>query len=197
MSDDQTLRIYGAKAQDYAELTSKGAGRDRMLTRFIADLPGGGHVLDLGCGPGEAARVMAAAGLQVTAFDAVPEMVAMAARHPGVTAKLATFDDLGGTDIYDGVWANFSLLHAARADIPRYLDAIHKALRPDGTFHIALKIGTGTHRDRLGRLYTYYRIEELMRLLGRSGFRIIDSANGCEKGLDGTPADWVALRANG
>ena len=75
--------------------------------QLIAGLvPVGARVLDLGCGPGASAAVMARAGLKVTATDAVPEMVAMAKAHPGVSATVATFDEISGTDVFDGIWAS-------------------------------------------------------------------------------------------
>lgn len=195
VSDPETLKVYAEKADDYAELAGKELEKDPLLAAFIAAVPEGGHVLDLGCGPGNAAHVMADGGLQVTATDAVPEMVAMADAHPGVTAHVATFDDIEGTDLYDGIWANFCLLHAARADMPRHLATMNKALKPDGVFHIALKSGEGQKRDKIGRLYTYYTDAELTGLLEDAGFTVTDHAAGRGKGLDGATSDWIALRA--
>lgn len=197
MSDPETLRVYAEKAGDYADLAGKALAQDPLLAAFIAAVPRGGHVLDLGCGPGAASHVMADRGVRVTATDAVPEMIEMAAAHPRVTARVATFDDIDGTDLYDGIWANFSLLHAARADMPRHLAALKTALKPGGVFHIALKSGAGEARDRIGRHYTYYSDAELTGLLDAAGFTVTDRATGREKGLDGTPADWIALRAHG
>jgi 2-polyprenyl-3-methyl-5-hydroxy-6-metoxy-1,4-benzoquinol methylase len=73
---------------------------DPALIDFIATVSKGGHVLDLGCGPGAAAAKMAQAGLKVTATDAVPEMIALATQHAGVNAICATFDDITGDNIY-------------------------------------------------------------------------------------------------
>ena len=197
MSDKQTLDVYAAKVADYAALTSSGAARDPLVAAFIADLPPKASVLDLGCGPGQAAAAFAAAGHHVTATDAVPEMVALAAQHEGVTAHVATFDDIAENAAYDGIWANFCLLHAARADMPRHLAALHRALKPEGLLHIALKTGEGEKRDPIGRLYTYYTEAELTGLWEDAGLTVTSRATGREKGLDGVPADWVALRAYG
>jgi SAM-dependent methyltransferase len=194
MSDPETLGVYAAKAQEYADVTEN-LGSDPQLDAFIRAVKPSGTVLDLGCGPGIAAEQMARAGLQVTATDPVPEMVALAAQKDGVTAKQASFDDLTGTDLYDGVWANFSLLHAPRSDMPRHLKNIATALRPNGVFHIGVKTGTGAHRDTLGRLYTYFTQDELTGLLADAGLTVKEHATGRDKGLDGTLADWVCLRA--
>ncbi|MEB8387912.1 class I SAM-dependent methyltransferase [Rhodobacteraceae bacterium KMM 6894] len=195
-SDPETLKVYADKARHYADLTAS-QGEDRLLASFIAAMPAGGRVLDLGCGPGVAAHAMADAGLQTDAMDAVPEMVKMAARHPDVTARIATFDDISGVDHYDGIWSNFSLLHAPRADMPRHLRRIAQALKPDGRLHVAVKSGTGEQRDTLGRLYTYYTTEELCELLRDAGLTPGDITTGSGKGMDGTLSDWIAVTAHG
>ncbi len=194
--DEETATTYARMAQDYATMTAK-SGDDPVLTAFIGGIPRGGRVLDLGCGPGVTAAAMARAGLRVDATDAVAEMVAMAATHPGVTAWQATFDDIAGDALYDGIWTNFSLLHAPRADMPRHLDALRRALRPGGLFHIGMKTGTGERRDNLGRLYTYYTEEELCDLLRAAGLTAFSSTRGADKGLDGVVAPWVTIAAHG
>ncbi|WP_300064106.1 class I SAM-dependent methyltransferase [uncultured Roseobacter sp.] len=197
MSDAETLKVYAERAQDYARRFSGGSAQTPHLSAFIEALPEGGHALDLGCGPGNSAAQMAAVGLQVTAFDPVPEMVALASAHSGVDARVAGFDDVTGTDLYDGIWANFSLLHAPRGDMPRHLTAIAEALRPSGRFHIGMKTGTGEKRDPIGRLYTYYTDAELTGLLADVGLTVTDRTTGREKGLDGVEADWICLAAHG
>ena len=195
-ADRETLAAYAARVEDYARMAEDQAD-DPLLATFIAALPAGARVLDLGCGPGRAAERMAAAGLTVEATDAAPEMVERAARIPGVMARVATFDDITGSDHFDGIWANFSLLHAPRADMPRLLPALHRALRPGGRFHIGMKTGTGVHRDSLGRLYTYYTADELNALLAEAGFTPLSSQTGCDTGLGGTPEDRIAITAHG
>ena len=197
MSDDETLKTYAARAGNYAKLVSGSVGDDVMFPAFLAALPQGAHVLDLGCGPGHFAAAIAALGHRVTATDAVQEMVDLAAQHDGVTARLARFEQITGTDIYDGIWANFSLLHAARDAMPSHLAALRSALKPGGVFHIALKSGAGCKRDSLGRLYTYYTEEELAGLLEQAGFTVTGRHNGSGKGLDGALADWIGLAAHG
>ncbi|MEO9516525.1 MAG: class I SAM-dependent methyltransferase [Paracoccaceae bacterium] len=196
MSDKETLSVYAEKAQEYEQMTDRGGMIDPALRAFIDGIPKGGHVLDLGCGPGQAAETMAAHGLSVLATDAVPEMVALAQKAQGVTARVASFDDIEGEDLYDGVWANFSLLHASRTDMPRYLDAVCRALRPGGWFHIGTKLGTGEARDKIGRLYTYYEQDELEGLLDTRGLTITDRSFGDTVGLDGVMAKWICLRAH-
>ena len=197
MADKKTLRVYDAKAADYAKLIDSDTKENPYLERFIARLPTGGRVLDLGCGPGLTATCMANAGLQVDAMDGSAEMVAMAAQHDGVTAWQATFDQITGTDIYDGIWANFCLLHASKEAMPHHLAAMVTALKPGGAFHIGMKLGSGSQRDAIGRLYSYYSEPELITLLGAAGLTAGETDHGRTVGLDGTEADWIVVAAHG
>ena len=197
MADKETLRVYDAKAADYAKLIDSDTKENPYLERFIARLPTGGRVLDLGCGPGLAATHMANAGLQVDAMDGSAEMVAMATQHDGVTAWQATFDQITGTDIYDGIWANFCLLHASKEAMPHHLAAMVTALKPGGAFHIGMKLGSGSQRDAIGRLYSYYSEPELITLLGAAGLTAGETDHGRTVGLDGTEADWIVVAAHG
>ncbi|WP_347312405.1 class I SAM-dependent DNA methyltransferase [Defluviimonas sp. SAOS-178_SWC] len=193
-ADARTIAVYDAKAPDYDD-RFRTVKPDRHLRAFVEALPQGAHVLDLGCGPANASAFLRAAGMVPDPVDASPAMVALANQRHGVGARLGTFDDIDAVGAYDGVWANFSLLHAARADLPRHLAALHRALKAGGLFHIGMKTGTGEARDALDRFYTYVGREELLGLLEAAGFTVIFEAEGTEVGLAGTSDPFLILRA--
>ena len=188
------MAVYARRAADYAAMADR-ERNERPLATFIESLPAQARVLDLGCGPGRAAARMAQAGLQVDAWDACPEMAALARARFGLDVRVATFDALDADAAYDGIYANFSLLHAPRSEMPGHLDRIANALTARGMFHIGLKIGVGEKRDSLGRFYAYYEDSELVELLESAGFEILSRATGTEKGLDGSEAPWIVMRA--
>jgi len=170
MSDAKTISYYDTSVEDYLKMVSRDKP-DADLQSFIAAVPDGGTVLDLGCGPGNSAAFMKAAGLNALASDASIEMVNKARKQFGIDAKHARFDELDDINAFDGIWANFSLLHAPRAEMPANLDRIKTALKPGGYLHIGLKIGNGEKRDGFGRYYTYYQPDELKALLIDAGFK--------------------------
>ena len=193
-ADRETMNVYARRAADYAAMADR-ERNSRPLEAFIKSLPARARVLDLGCGPGRAAARMAEAGLQVDAWDASPEMAALAREQLGPRVRVATFDALDAEAAYDGIYANFSLLHAPRSEMPGHLDRIARALIPRGMFHIGLKIGVGEKRDSLGRFYAYYEESELVGLLESAGFKVLSRTTGTEKGLDGVEAPWIVMRA--
>jgi SAM-dependent methyltransferase len=195
MSGEETIRVYDARAEEYTQANSK-LFELAELESFAATLPPGGLVLDLGCGPGQYAAWMARMGFEVHALDASAEMVARAGAHEGVIAFQARFDALEGLAYYDGIWANFSLLHLPRAELPAQLARIRRALKPGGTFHIGMKLGEGEGPDKIGRFYAYYGEDELARLLVAAGFAVTARRRGSGPGLDGSHSDFVTMRAH-
>ncbi len=191
--DSRTLAVYADGAERYADLTDK---CPPGLTRFMESLPPGADVLDLGCGPGNHAARMSAAGFAVTAWDASPGMATEALRRHGLAVRVATFSDLADVAAFDGVWASFSLLHAPRPELPVHLSAIRRALRPGGVVRVGMKTGEGSGRDRLGRYYTYVSEEELETLLTGAGFEVRERSTGADAGFDGVVSPWVEMQGH-
>ncbi|GKY86205.1 class I SAM-dependent DNA methyltransferase [Sinisalibacter aestuarii] len=193
-TDNETIAAYETHSHDYAARTGRQA--EPGLAEFVSELPRAAHILDLGCGPGDSAHRFLKAGFTVDAVDAAPAMVSRA-RELGVPARRASFDEIEGRDIYDGVWASYSLLHAPRADMPGLLARLHRALKPGGRLHIGMKLGDGEQRDSLGRLYVYYTEAELIALLEAAGFTPTIRETRTDTGLDGTKYKGIWMHANG
>ncbi|MEM8795157.1 MAG: class I SAM-dependent methyltransferase [Pseudomonadota bacterium] len=194
MVDRKTIEAYDLRVGEYAALVAQQNEKsDPALLRFIEKLKKGYHVLDLGCGPGHAAHTMKNHGLVVDAVDASPEMVKLANETYGVGARVMLFAELEAVAHYDGVWANFSLLHAPISEFSDHLAAIRTSLKTGGWFHIAMKSGEGEKRDSLNRLYAYYTHDDLADRLEVAGFEIKEEASGELRGLTGDLETWIAI----
>jgi trans-aconitate methyltransferase len=193
MADKETLSVYDAKAAEYDARFSGKGGPDAQLRAFLDRVPAKARLWDLGCGPGRSAGLMAAEGHEVLATDASAEMVVIARTRPGVQARREVFDEIAGEALYDGIFANFSLLHAAPDDIPRHLAAIATALRPGGVFHMGMKLGEGMHRDSIGRRYTYVTEAELETLFREAGLEPVERWFGEGAGLSGSNDPWIVM----
>ena len=190
-ADAETMRVYAAQADRYDAIPQSQKERE-SLDVFLARLPAGARILDLGCGPGHQAARMQAAAFSVTAWDACPAFVA-AARARGVDACERVFDDLAGVAGFEAVWASFSLLHARRADLPRHLADIARALTSRGWLYLGMKTGQGEARDGLGRHYCYVTASELAALVNAAGFSVIDMVEDSARGLAGTDDPFILM----
>ena len=144
--DEATLSFYAAEAEAYVARDAD--RRYDALQAFMAALPVGAAVLELGCGAGRDSALMLARGFDVTPTDGAPAMAREAERRLGRSVKVLLFADLDDEDRYDGVWASASLLHAPRAGLPGIIGRIHAVLRPGGRFFASYKSGAGEGRDR-------------------------------------------------
>lgn len=192
MTDLKTISVYDSQIDSYVDLINK-QPIDAILLSFIKRLETNSYVLDLGCGPAISSATMRDHGLRVDPTDASEEMVKLANSNFDIGARQALFKDINVENIYDGVWANFSLLHASANDFPTILKSLHRALKQRGVFHIGMKIGQGSKRDKLDRYYSYYSEEELRHHLNNAGF-IVDSVEfGEALGLAGDLEPWIAV----
>ncbi len=190
--DHRTLEVYDRRAAQYGDMVSA-EDEGSALGRFTAEMPKGGRVLDLGCGPGHHAARMQAEGLVVEAWDGSVEMISMALNRHGITARHASFDDLDTAARFDGIWASFSLLHASKAQFAHHLHSCHRALKSGGTLYLGMKTGTGEKRDGLGRFYAFYTQAELEACLARAGFTPFHFHTGSAKGLAGDKAPYIDI----
>lgn len=194
--DARTILAYADRINEYAELSGSKPEKE-SLADFLSGIPAGSRIMDLGCGPGFSAAKMRDAGFAVDAMDASPEFAEHARSTYGIDVQIGSFEDLDERDCYAGIWANFSLLHAPKSEMPKLLALIKKALVPGGKLHLGLKLGVGEERDHLGRFYAYYTEAELEALLSEAGLKISSRKCGRGKGLAGTVSDWIVIIAYG
>jgi len=195
--DENTLQFYRRNAEAYAGWAKAPSTR---LAGFLALLPPGGAILELGCGAGNHSAVMLAKGFRVRATDGSPEMAAVAARRLNHPVEAMLFDELDEAGIYDGVWASACLLHVPRDELSGILARVHRALRPDGVFYASYKVGEGDGRDSLGRYYNYPSPEWLEATYDVSGrWRHVKSDTSVVKSFDEAPATMlhVVVRKSG
>lgn len=102
------------------------------LDRFLANIPAGGRVLDLGCGMGEPiARYLIERGFAVTGVDVAPTLIAFCrARFPAQAWHVADMRGLALGHCFHGVLAWDSFFHLARQDQRRMFATFSAHARP-------------------------------------------------------------------
>jgi SAM-dependent methyltransferase len=189
--DETTLQFYRHNAEAYAGWAKAPSTR---LRGFLALLPPGAVILELGCGAGNHSAVMLAEGFSVRATDGSPEMAEIASRRLGHPVEAMLFDELDADQAYDGVWASACLLHAPRDELAGILARIHRALKPSGVFYASYKIGDGDGRDSLGRYYNYPSPEWLEATYAGAGPWItLSSDTNVIQSFNQTPANMLNL----
>jgi SAM-dependent methyltransferase len=189
--DEETLNFYRRNADAYAGWAKAPSTR---LTGFLALLPPGGSILELGCGAGNHSAKMLEAGFAVRPTDGSPEMAAAASRRLGRAVETMLFHELDELETYDGVWASACLLHVPKGELQGILGRIYRALKPEGLFYASYKVGEGDGRDRLGRYYNYASAKWLQATYAASaGWITLSSNMSTVQSFDETPATMLHL----
>lgn len=192
MTDEKTVSAYDSQINNYLDVI-KEQPEDKQLLDFISRFKSNEFILDLGCGPAISSATMREHGLRVDPTDASKEMVNLANTTFNIGARQAVFEEINTKDTYDGVWANFSLLHATPEEFPQILEALKQALKPKGIFYLSMKIGQGSARDKYDRYYSYYSQDELVGYLTKTGFSVDNIVFGEALGMAGDMEPWIAL----
>ena len=193
MPDPETLKFYADNAATYVEHARRPTPQ---LAAFMARLPSGSPVLELGTGNGRDAAAMLAAGFAVTPSDASPELAAEAQARLGIPVRIMAFHELDHIAAYDGVWACACLLHAPRHELTDDLARIFHALRPGGLLTASLKAGDREGRDQFGRYYNYLDAAQLRaHLVASADWASLDISESDGSGYDGKPTRWLWLHA--
>ena len=190
--DNITIDIYNKNAAKYADLDIDTVSLT-AYDDFSKALPKNGIVLDYGCGPGYFSKKFLADGFKVDAFDASAKMIEIASVETRVNWWVGDFKSFRAPTLYDGIWANFSLLHAPKKEITPLIQTIFKSLKPNGLFSLGLKLGIGEKRDKIGRKYSYFEEEEISNILSNVGFSLMSHYLGKATGLDGESANFIII----
>mgnify|MGYP001816928904 CR=1 FL=1 len=188
--DPATREFYADKWSALANV-DKSIGVTPQLEGFLAALPAGGSVLELGCGAGRDSKAIIAAGFELDATDGCPELVPLTSAHIDHPVRLMRFDELDADRLYDGVWASACLLHVFRADLPAILVRIHRALKPGGYFFASYKAGEAEGRDDYGRYFNYPDIHWLRAAYSQAAdWAAFDVETGPGLQHGGSEIDW-------
>jgi ubiquinone/menaquinone biosynthesis C-methylase UbiE len=171
--------------------------RGKRLRAMLADdlqVQPGNRVLDVGCGPGRLAIVLAervAPTGSVDGVDAAVEMINRAsnrARRRGGPARFQVgfAQDLPFADAtFDAIACTLALHHVAEDHQQTAVEEMYRVLKPNGRLLIA-EFHKGPGRRRVGPRWLRHSgdmLDKALRLVGASGFA--DAASG------GTNLGWL------
>ena len=160
-----SIEYYSKNAGEYFEHTVDIDMRENW-ERFTRILPEGGSILDLGCGSGRDSEYFISCGFDVTAMDASDEMCDLASIHIGQDVLNLSFAEMDFDKVFDGIWANASLLHVPENEIEDILTKTINSLKINGVLYMSFRYGD-FEGERDGRYYKDYRTKSLRELLSR------------------------------
>jgi ubiquinone/menaquinone biosynthesis C-methylase UbiE len=138
----EQIAYYRARAPEYTEtafpevpLGDMSRARHEVSTRLTAFRPAG-DVLELACGPGSFTADLLTRARALTAVDASPEMLELAATKIGRDERVrfirADLFSWQPDDRYDVVFFGFWLSHVPLERFESFWTMVRRALKPDG-----------------------------------------------------------------
>jgi SAM-dependent methyltransferase len=176
-----TVDAYNQHAHDWA---SKHKTTDFWLTECTAfkELLPSGSVLEIGCGGGRDAQLLAPNYSYTGADISEGLLKEFKKNHPAVPCVLSDVYNLPFRPGYfDGFWASAVLLHIPKTRIEEALLSLRSSLKQNAIGFISLKRGQGEElvTDQLDdgtpfcRLFSYYDEEEFTQILPKAGFTVV------------------------
>ena len=190
--DKQTIEFYNENAQKYSSYSYDHKKGDLYL-KFLNNLPKQGSILDAGCGAGWDTKFFLLNGYFVTAFDASIKLLEVVETHKNLEKIESDFLNFKCNNIFDGIWASFSLQHLPKNDFKPALKVLKNSLSKTGCFYIGIHKGNKEIRDNLGRYYSYYAESEISDIIESLDLNILSLDKLESKSFDGKKINTMHL----
>jgi len=129
------------------------------------------RILDFGCGPGRDLLAFRARGHEPIGLEGSTALAAMAREHSGCEVWEQDFLALTlAVGHFDGIFANASLFHVPRLELPRVLRELHAALKPTGVLFASNPRGNNEEGWSRGRYGVYHDLHSWRAFVSYAGF---------------------------
>ena len=128
-------------------------------------------ILDFGCGPGRDLRAFVQRGHRVIGLEGAQALAEMARAWSACEVWQQDFLKLELPEArFDGVFANASLFHVPRQELPRVLRQLHATLKPGGVLFSSNPRGNNEEDIKGERYGAYYDLATWRAYLAAAGF---------------------------
>lgn len=150
------------------------------------------RILDFGCGPGRDLRTFKALGHVAVGLDGSQRFAEMARADSGCEVLQQNFLELDlPSEQFDGIFANASLFHVPRQELPRVLSQLRAALKPGGVLFSSNPRGNNQEGWKGERYGAFHDLDSWCTLLTEAGFVEVEHYYRPE-GLPREQQPWLA-----
>lgn len=185
MTDPKTQLAYETNAHAYETRFMDYEPYTRQMLHFQNRfITGTASVLDIGCGPGNNARIITLGHplRRYVGVDLSPAMVNLARKNaPAASFYIGDIRHLAFTGRFDVIIASFCIVHLETRDTEAMIPAISNLLNPGGYLYLSFMEGRQpgfetTSFSDLELFYNYYSRTEIAGILDRNGLAILETS---------------------
>jgi SAM-dependent methyltransferase len=167
-----TLAHYNAHAESFWQGTKDhdvGQNRDALLQNLVGAGPF--RILDFGCGPGRDLKVFRDLGHDAIGLEGAARFVEMARAYSGCAVWFQDFLKLElPAEFFDGIFANASLFHVPKRDLPRVLRELWTSLKAGGVLFSSNPRGNNEEGWSSERYGCYHDLGRWRAFVSAAGF---------------------------
>jgi SAM-dependent methyltransferase len=167
-----TLESYSERAEDFWRGTRDhdvSQNIDALLSHIEGAPPL--RILDFGCGPGRDLKAFSERGHAAIGLDGAASFAQMARDYSGCEVWQQNFLALDLPEgFFDGVFANATLFHIPKQELPRVLSELHACLKSGGVFFSSNPRGNNEEGWSRGRYGVYHDLDAWRRYVSVAGF---------------------------
>jgi 2-polyprenyl-3-methyl-5-hydroxy-6-metoxy-1,4-benzoquinol methylase len=161
------------------------------------------EVLDIGCGPGNNAKLIYDADktVEITGIDLSPEMIEIAKKNaPDSEFEVKDIRDITLDKQYDSIIASFCIVHLSDEETNELIKTISKILKKNGTLFLSFMEGkdagletTSFSEDEL--FFNYYERSKMRKLLSDNLILTVEMSSESYEETDGSSTEDVFFYA--
>ena len=174
------IKAYDATVKEYSSNEFDNPAMEKHYKKFLSLIPKNSKILDVGCGPGQAAKRFANKGHDVLGIDLSKNMINSAKKKvKNAKFKIMDVEKLNLNEKYDAIWAAFVLVHIERKKHAKIIAKFSKMLKPKGVIFLGMLVGKGEkimpepNNRKYNQYFVFVSKKEVKKYLNLTGFKLV------------------------